>query len=170
MAELIAEAVRNQDWHLVLNRLGRDKALDAFLIMLPELSAEERGAVARHAWEMPDRVPKNTWREVFQFLDPAELMLDSERKLLEVIPKKLTVFRGFCGARGTELGMSWTDDVGTARFFASYRTIDPRIAIACIQKSRIAAFIVARSDERELIVPDMSAADIVDVTLISPYP
>jgi hypothetical protein len=96
------------------------------------------------------------------------MMTAEEHREFDAMPERMTLYRGFCSKYGTWRGMSWTDDIDLARFFARYRSAEPSIAITNIKKRGVAAFIKARGSEREFIVPRLLQSQLIDIKLIGP--
>lgn len=173
VSDLLEQRVTRRDWEGVFCLVGRDQAFEALLAIASELTDEERGPAMRTAWEMPDHITiyASLWRNLFRSSKwSARQMMTAEEQLeFEAMPDRMTLYRGFCSKLGTWRGMSWTDDIDLARFFARYRgKAEPSIAIATVTKLGVAAFIKARDSEREFIVPRLQQSQLIDIKLISP--
>lgn len=169
-AEMFEERANARDWEGLFCLVGRDNAFEMLMAIASELNAEDRGPAMRTAWEMPDHISAvaSLWRILFRSGEwsAPQMMTVEEQTELAAMPERMTLYRGFCSVRGKWCGMSWTDDIDTARFFSRYRTLEPSIAIATISKRSVAAFIKARGSEREFIVPTIRRRQLIDIKLI----
>ncbi|MBK6279913.1 MAG: hypothetical protein IPF57_18230 [Gammaproteobacteria bacterium] len=172
LSDLMTKRVAAKDWDGVFCLVGRDHAFDVLLEIASELTDEERGPAMRNAWEMPDHITAvaSLWRTLFRSSkwSARQMMTAEEHSEFDAMPERMTLYRGFCSKYGTWRGMSWTDDIDLARFFARYRSAEPSIAIATITKRGVAAFIKARGSEREFIVPRLQQSQLIDIKLIGP--
>lgn len=87
------------------------------------------------------------------------IMDDGERMFLRLLPRTVTVYRGY-HRDGREDGLSWTHDPSRAEFFATYmcygkEELVPRVVKGTVAKSDIIAIFDGRN-ENEIIVCDPS--------------
>ncbi|MBA4137013.1 MAG: hypothetical protein C0518_06835 [Opitutus sp.] len=107
--------------------------LDAFLGILPRLSARRYWTLLRDVWISAEvTLPqKQAWLDLLQAAQPEReaFMICSERRFLKRLPEVLTIYRG-CGHVDGVFGLSWTLSYERAKFFAAY-SCGPRRRILC---------------------------------------
>ena len=91
----------------------------------PHLSKADFSTILADAWirsEQPNHdpnLPRSRLLAMFRAADPAILMDDEERKLLDTLEDTVTVYRGVQSAKSNGVNaMSWTLDKDTADWFA----------------------------------------------------
>jgi len=100
---------------------------------------------------------KRAWRSIWSQLgSPRDVMDANERTVFEWMPETVTIHRGVRHRTHWPKGMSWTRDKERAVWFAHRHSASgqvPTVLSAEVPKSRILAFINARSEEEVVVLP-----------------
>ena len=135
----------------------------------PHLSKADFSTILADAWirsEQPNHdpnLPRSRLLAMFRAADPAILMDDEERKLLDTLEDTVTVYRGVQSAKSNGVNaMSWTLDKDTADWFAGRYGRQGCVYEAKIQKEHIYALFLGRN-ESEVIVDPKYLTDITQV-------
>lgn len=135
----------------------------------PYLAKEEFSTILADAWirsEQPNHdpnLPQSRLLAMFRAADPAILMDDEERKLLDTLEDTVTVYRGVHSAKSNGVNaMSWTLDKDTADWFAGRYGRQGFVYEAKINKEHIHALFLGRN-ESEVIVDPKYLTDITQV-------
>ena len=135
----------------------------------PHLSKADFSTILADAWirsEQPNHdpnLPRSRLLAMFRAADPAILMDDEERKLLDTLEDTVTVYRGVHSAKSNGVNaMSWTLDKDTADWFAGRYGRQGCVYEAKIQKEHIYALFLGRN-ESEVIVDPKYLTDITQV-------
>ena len=135
----------------------------------PHLSKADFSTILADAWirsEQPNHdpnLPQSRLLAMFRAADPAILMDDEERKLLDTLEDAVTVYRGVHSAKSNGVNaMSWTLDQETAAWFAGRYGRQGFVYEAKIQKEHIHALFLGRN-ESEVIVDPKYLTDITQV-------
>ncbi len=135
----------------------------------PHLSKADFSTILADAWirsEQPNHdpnLPRSRLLAMFRAADPAILMDDEERKLLDTLEDTVTVYRGVHSAKSNGVNaMSWTLDQETAAWFTGCYRRQGCVYKAKIQKEHIHALFLGRN-ESEVIVDPKYLTDITQV-------
>ena len=135
----------------------------------PHLSKADFSTILADAWihsEQPNHdpnLPRSRLLAMFRAADPAILMDDEERKLLDTLEDTVTVYRGVHSAKSNGVNaMSWTLDQETAAWFTGRYRRQGCVYKAKIQKEHIHALFLGRN-ESEVIVDPKYLTDITQV-------
>ena len=135
----------------------------------PHLSKADFSTILADAWirsEQPNHdpnLPRSRLLAMFRAADPAILMDDEERKLLDTLEDTVTVYRGVHSAKSNGVNaMSWTLDQETAAWFTGRYRRQGCVYEAKIQKEHIHALFLGRN-ESEVIVDPKYLTDITQV-------
>lgn len=135
----------------------------------PHLAKADFSTILADAWirsEQPNHdpnLPQSRLLAMFRAADPAILMDDEERKLLDTLEDTVTVYRGVHSAKSNGVNaMSWTLDKDTADWFAGRYGRQGCVYEAKIQKEHIYALFLGRN-ESEVIVDPKYLTDITQV-------
>lgn len=135
----------------------------------PHLSKADFSTILADAWirsEQPNHdpnLPRSRLLAMFRAADPAILMDDEERKLLDTLEDTVTVYRGVHSAKSNGVNaMSWTLDQETAAWFTGRYGRQGCVYKAKIQKEHIHALFLGRN-ESEVIVDPKYLTDITQV-------
>lgn len=135
----------------------------------PHLSKADFSTILADAWirsEQPNHdpnLPRSRLLAMFRAADPAILMDDEERKLLDTLEDTVTVYRGVHSAKSNGVNvMSWTLDQEIAAWFAGRYGRQGFVYEAKINKEHIHALFLGRN-ESEVIVDPKYLTDITQV-------
>lgn len=135
----------------------------------PHLSKADFSTILADAWirsELPNHdpnLPRSRLLAMFRAADPAILMDDEERKLLDTLEDTVTVYRSVHSAKSNGVNaMSWTLDQETAAWFTGRYRRQGCVYKAKIQKEHIHALFLGRN-ESEVIVDPKYLTDITQV-------
>ena len=135
----------------------------------PHLSKADFSTILADAWirsEQPNHdpnLPRSRLLAMFRAADPAILMDDEERKMLNTLGDAVTVYRGVHSAKSNGVNaMSWTLDQETAAWFAGRYGRQGFVYEAKINKEHIHALFLGRN-ESEVIVDPKYLTDITQV-------
>jgi len=160
----IQKAIKSNDWDQIIWLHERPYRLWAFSQFSKFMRPEQYWTIVKAIWmdtEFP-MVEKDLWLSIFtaQVNQKRKLMDGAERRTLQSLPKVVSIYRGYNGARKGTLGLSWTLSKDKAIWFANrFGEGDPFVAIATCKRDSIIAYFHARG-EKEIVI------DPLDVQLI----
>ena len=161
--EELDRATAERDYLKFVYLHERPYRLDAFTKLLHFCEMNDHGywILLSHIWTDSENIWQNIarWREYLSSDRPYRNdMMDGEE--LDVLYKDLddtfTVYRGFC-ERGTAMGLSWTTNKITAKFFAR-RLAQPDekqyLATGQVDRTDVLGFFDGRSETEVVVLPE----------------
>lgn len=157
----VKEAVAEGDWSSYLWLHERPYRFDAFLEIMDNLDDQEYWELLGSIWTDTENAWQNLndWLYVFEGRDGHEALLgEDEKSWYEVIPDRLTVYRGFTLEHDDAVnGLSWTANPKKALWFARRFNRDgdtPAVAIAQIAKASIIGLFLGRDESEVVLNPE----------------
>jgi len=162
--------ISNKKWDSVLGLHERPWKAWAFTQFAPYMKPIEYWKNLSSVWtdtEVPN-AHKDMWLDLFNanVKQKRKLMSSKERQVLQDLPPKVTIYRGYDDEiENTLMGISWTLSERTANWFATrfQSNGEPRIVEGQCQKSSILAYFDERNEEEIVINP-------VDVNIVDNRP
>lgn len=156
--EMIKAALEKNNYSDFIHLHERGWRLDAFLEIAEFLRGKEYWELLSNIWVDSENIGQNMskWIKVLSAEKPYKrnFMNSYERKELEKLPETLKVWRGYkpgINSLHPKNGLSWTLDLGIARWFAERYGTDGKITSRTIIKKEIFALLLRRN-EKEVIL------------------
>ena len=157
----LKKSIKNKKWDYVLMLHERPWRAWAFTQFAPYMKPVEYWKNLSSIWidtEFP-HIHKDMWLDFFNanVKQKRKLMSSKERQVIQDLPKKVTIYRGYDdGMENALMGISWTLSEKKANWFATRFEVeaDPRVAEGQCEKSSILAYLSQR-DEEEIIINPM---------------
>lgn len=133
-----------------------EKSIDA------GLTGPDYWEIIRYVWIDSESIHQtiDLWKELWKSDIPDRIrhvMNDAEQDAYASLPDKVEIYRGYLGAAAVN-GMSWTTDrdkaVWFARRFSSFIKEPMFVASGVISKTNILAYLLGRSEEEIVAVPE----------------
>jgi len=153
----LKEYIQNKKWDKVIWLHERPWRAWAFIQFSPYMKPAEYWKNLSDVWidtELP-HLHKNMWLDLFNanIKQKRKLMSAKERQVIQDLPKKVTIYRGYDDKMENLMGISWTLSEEKANWFATrfQFEVEPRIAEGQCEKSSILAYF-ERSGEKEIVI------------------
>jgi len=165
--EKLKELIQNKKWDGVVWLHERSWRAWAFAQFAPYMKPVEYWKNLSGIWidtEFP-HVHKDMWLDLFSanVKQKRKLMSSKERQVIQDLPKKATIYRGYDDdIKNNLMGISWTLSEEKADWFATRFKIEtaPRVAEGQCEKSSILAYFDDRGEQEIVINPiDINITD-----------
>jgi len=157
----IQKAIKSSNWEQIMWLHERPYRLWAFSQFNQFMEPEQYWTILKSIWidtEFP-MIEKSLWLSMFtaQIKQKRKLMNGAERRVVQSLPKIVSIYRGYNGSRQGTLGLSWTLSKDKALWFANrFGEDDPFLATAACKRTSIIAYFHSRG-EQEIIIDPLDA-------------
>jgi hypothetical protein len=143
----LRELVEAEEWNDVFMLLGHHARACALVLLAPSLGRDDLALILREWWNMMEGVRP---RDAIDLFRRAGFVTDSRQHL----PKgTLTIYRGVPMSR-RRLGLSWTLNLETARFFAARGRSEPGPTYAAeVDSADVLAYFTTRNEAEVIVDP-----------------
>lgn len=159
----LAKAEEEGKWSTYLWLHERPYRLFAFGEIQEELDEETYWQLLGEIWVDSENIWQNE-EEWKTYLDPADrnlreqfIMDEDDQAMLDMLPDKIKVYRGFT-VEGRENGLSWTTDSIRAKWFARRFVVEDderaRVAIGWVAKADVIAHFNRRNESEIVVLPE----------------
>lgn len=140
-----------------------------FLYLIKDyVSADDMGTYIETIWTTVEQISvgkdftKDQVLELLYMCNRSNIMNKSDKAVLKGLPEEVIIYRGVGSHVGEVKGLSWTLDIGIARFFANRFDNDGQVYKATIHKKDIFAYYGCRG-EKEVVVDYTKLANIEQI-------
>jgi hypothetical protein len=154
------ESLREGAWNTVIYLHERPYRLWAFRAHMASMNDAQYWELLGDIWVDSENIWQNeaAWLDCFHSTRPGSqgMMDDDERALLDTMPPKLTIYRGFTHPERVD-GLSWTLNRERAEWFAHRlaREGNPRyLATAVVKTADVLAHFTGRGEEEIVVLPE----------------
>ncbi len=159
--EMLDKAIKEENWEQFIFLHERPYRIDALeqVIWQEAEGNPDNWKLIHSVWTDSENIYENfdRWNDIWNadIVGRFEnVMCDEERYILADLPEQITIYRGFTHV-DAEQGMSWTIDRNKAVWFAKRFSQDknPMIATGLIEKRKVLAYSMARSESEIIAFP-----------------